>query len=447
VSSEILQTTLTESAVRQISAQKSEPEWLLEKRLSAWKFAQTVEMPDWSRGIRGWWNSAVKELDINTLLPYAPARNAMPQLDKVVVLDEDENEIEEPVAGTIIQYNSEVVKIELSAEAQRAGVILTSLDKAVQEHPELVQKYFMNTNIKPEETKITALHAAFWSGGVFLYAPKDTKLEHPFRFIYYTDVAGLATFSHTLIVTEANCEIKVLEEHRSNGSESDQQGMDSNVVEIFTGANSVTEYYNPQEWGENISNFSIKRALIGRNGLNRWFIGLVGSETTRMNLEGICVAEGARTEMTGAFCPNHHQHFDVKTISKHTSTRTTGDALIKAALNDASHYGFQGVIRVDKPGKFTDSFLQSHILYLSGDSKADAMPSLDVEANDVRCMHGQTIGMVNEDQLYYLQTRGLSRAEATHLIVTGFFAPVVERIPLESVRQRLREAIDRKMGF
>lgn len=447
MSSDTLQNLLTETTLMELSAAKNEPEWMREKRLAAWRLAETLPMPDWTRGIRGWWNSTVKELDINTLVPFAPAGDTPPQLDKVVILDIDENELEEPVAGTIIQYNSEVIKVELSEAAQAAGVIFCSLDQAVQQHPELVQKYFMTTNVKAEETKITAMHAAWWSGGAFLYAPKGTVLEHPFRVIYYTDVPGLATYSHTLIVTEANCQVKVLDEHRSDGSETDQQGMDSNVVEIFTGSNSITEYYNPQEWGENISNFSVKRALIGRSAINRWFIGLVGSETTRMNLEGICVAEGARSEMVGAFCPNHEQHFDVKTITKHSALHTNGDCLMKAALNDASHYGFQGVIRVDKTGKFTDSFLASNVLYLGADSKADAMPSLDVEANDVRCAHGQTIGMVDEGMIFYLQSRGLNREEAVHLIVTGFFAPVVERIPLESVRQRLRTAIDHKMGF
>ncbi len=447
MSSPVAEGLLTLEAVEKLSLAKHEPDWMLAKRREAWTLFESLPTPDWTRGIRGWWHSAVKQLDINTLQPYTPAGNALPELDSFNVAEEgDEVEmVTEVLAGIIVQYNSEVVRIELSVEATAAGVIFTSLDEAVQKHPELVQQYFMSSNVKAEENKFTALHAALWSGGAFLYVPDKVEITAPFRIVFYTDVPQAALFSHVVVVTGAGSKAKVIEEQLSN-DEVGGQIMDANIVETFVGKDSTLEFYNPQEWGTNVNNFSTKRALLSNNSLNRWIVALFGSDETRLDLESITQGEGARAETIGAIFPTGDQHHDLKTTTRHSVPHTNGDALFKAALRDRGQYGFQGKIRVDKNGKFTKSVLGDHVLFLSEESKADALPSLDVDANDVQCAHGQTIGMVDDNQIFYLQTRGLSRDEAISTIVSGFFEQVTDRVPLASVRERLRRSLARKMA-
>jgi Fe-S cluster assembly protein SufD len=269
-------------------------------------------------------------------------------------------------------------------------------------------------------------------------------LETPFRVVFYCDTPEAALFSHVLVVAEPYSKVKVVED-QVGAPDVTGQSFDANVVEVFARNGAQVEYYNPQSWGENIINYSTKRALLKNDSKNRWVVAILGSDETRLDLESVTIGEGAHAETVGAIFPTHEQHHDLKVTTRHTVAHTTGDALFKAALRDKGQYGFQGKIRVDKPGKHTDSFLADHVLFLSEDSKADALPSLDVDANDVRCAHGQTIGMVDEQAIYYLQTRGLSREEAVTLIVAGFFEAVIDRIPLASVRNRLEEIIQSKL--
>ncbi|MEI7556940.1 Fe-S cluster assembly protein SufD [Candidatus Chlorohelix sp.] len=450
MTSPVIESFLTLEAVEKLSASKQEPEWMLEKRREALKLYDALPLPDWTRGIRGWWTSNLKELRLESLKPFTPAGANLPNLNldgNVTIEDEEEGEtreIVEQTAGVIVQYNSEVVQVELSEEAAAQGVIFCSLDEAVQKHPALVHEYFMTSNVKPDDNKFAALHAALWSGGAFLYVPKNVIIDAPFRVVFYADTANSAIFSHVLVVAEPYSQVKIIEEQLS-ASNLKEQALDANIVEVFVATGAKVEFYNPQEWGENFFNYSTKRALLKKDSIHRWILAVMGSEETRLDVESVTLGEGAHAESVGAIFPNHEQHLDLKVVMRHSVPNTSGDALFKAALLDKGQYGFQGKIRVDKLGRNTDSFLSDHVLFLSEDSKADALPSLDVDANDVRCAHGQTIGMVDEQAIFYLQSRGLSREEAVGLIVQGFFEQVTNRIPLASVRQRMKEIVSRKI--
>ncbi len=430
---------LSLAAVEKLSAAKSEPTWLLEKRRQGWGLFERLPTPDWTRGIRGWWSSPMKGLDFDSLKPYAAAGAVAPTFD----FNNAEYGEGNP-SGTLIQHNSEVIKAELSEEAKAAGVWFGSLDQAVREKPELVQQYFMTRCVPIDEDRITALHAALWSGGAFLYVPKNVILTAPFQAFFYADEPGLAFFSHTLVVVEKNSSIKIIEEHISPDSET--VSLDGGVVEIFVGSGAKAEYYNPQEWGEGFINYTTKRAMIANDGFHRWVVATLGSSSSWLNVESVLEGQGAQAETTGLSFSTGKQHFDVKTRSLHAAPHTNANSLFKAVLDDASQTGFQGAIRVLKPGQNTDSFLEDHTLFLSEASKADALPSLDVDANDVRCSHGATIGMIDAEQIFYLQSRGLDRQQAEKMIVAGFFEDVIARIPLESVRDRMRESIDAKQG-
>ena len=432
---------LSLAAVEQISSQHGEPDWLRQKRQTAWRHFEELPTPDWSRGIRGWWNASMKDFSFEALQSYKA-------LNEETLPDFALNATDDVVpAGLLVQHNSQVVKVELSDEAKQAGVVFCSLETAVQTHPELVEQYFMTKCVTIDENRFTAAHAALWTGGLFLYVPKDVQIEKPFRAIFYADQPGLAIFTHTLVLTERNARVRLLEEHLSNGQASDAVMLDSGVTEIFVGENAKVEYFNPQEYGENVTNFSVKRAMVGKNGTQSWTVATLGSAVSRLTLESFMVGEGSHTEMNGLSFSTGKQNFDMQTRTLHRASHTSANAVFKAALDDESQLGFRGAIRTEKGAQFTDSFLQDHTLYLSEDSRADVMPSLDVDANDVRCSHGATIGMIDKDQIFYLQSRGLSKAQAEEMIVAGFFEEVIQRVPLESVRERLRQSLEAKMHF
>jgi len=429
---------LNRAAVENISAERQEPQWLREKRAAAWQSFETLPTPDWTRGIRGWWNGSLKNFTVENFLPYAPAGSNLPDLDL-------NNSEDGSTAGSLVQYNSQVVQVELSEEARNQGVIFCSLEEAVRTHPEIVQNYFMTRCVPADENRFTAVHAALWTGGAFLFVPKNVVIDAPFRVVFYTDQTGLALFSHTLIVTETGARVRLVEEHRSDGQATDEKSFDSNVTEIFVGENARVEYYNPQEYGENITHFSVKRSLIGTYGQQNWMVATLGSDITRLTLESILAGQNSHTEMTGLSFSVNQQNFDIAAKSLHEVPHTSANALFKAVLDDDSQLGFRGAIRAIKGAQMTDSFLEDHTLYLSENSKADVLPSLDVDANDVRCSHGATIGMIDQDQIFYLMTRGLSQPQAQEMIVSGFFEGVIARVPLESVKQRLRQSIEAKL--
>ncbi len=433
-----LETRISREAVERLSTERGEPHWLLEKRLAGWAAFETLPTPDWTRGIRGWWNATIRDLDFEALSPFAAAGAVLPDLGL-------SNQGEDAPAGTLVQYNSQALPVTLSDEAKAAGVVLSSLEDAVKTHPEILQKYFMTRCVEVEESRFTALHAALWTGGVFLYVPKNVKLDAPFRSVFYSDVNGLALFTHTLVVAERGAKVRLLEDHRSTGSEADPTSFDSGITEIFLGEGAQVEYYNPQEYGLNVSNFSIKRAMVGKDALHRWVIATLGSEVTRLTLDSIMEGERSHADATGISFSTGKQNFDISARTLHSVSHTSANSIFKAALDDQSQLGFRGAIRTLKGAQQTDSFLNDHTLYLSEDSKADVMPSLDVDANDVRCAHGASIGMIDEDQIFYLMSRGLPRLEAEQMIVAGFFEEGIERIPLESVQERLRASIEAKL--
>lgn len=426
---------LSWEAAAQLSQDHNEPEWLREKRRAGWEAFLSLPTPDWTRGIRGWWNGTLKPLNFNELLPFTPAGPG--ELPATLGL----NNPKDLSAGLIVQHNSQTVRLELSETARSQGVVLSSLEEAVKTHPEIVRQYFMTRCVPVDEDRFTAVHAAFWSGGVFLYVPANVVVEQPFRSIFYTDQTQAAMFTHTLIVTEANAKVRLIEEHHSNGQAGDPSVLDSGVTEIFVGEGSNVEYYNPQEYGENVSTIAVKRSMIGKYGVQRWIVATLGGDDSRLTLESVLEGEGAHSETTGLAFSIHKQHFDTQFRQLHVTPHTTANSVFKQVLNDDAQLGFRGGIRTLKKAQHTDSFLQVHTLYLNDASKADILPYLDVDANDVRCAHGATTGMIDKDQIFYLQSRGLSWREAEEMIVAGFFEEGIQRIPLESVQERLRESI------
>lgn len=430
----------TREAVEELSALKNEPQWMRSRRLEAYDTYATMPLPPTSQ--EEWRRTDVSKLQLDGYATYAAAPHTSEREALPAELRPSENASER--AGLLVQYNSINTIRELHEELHAKGVIVSDLDSAVRDHPELVQRYFMTEAIPAHYNKFTALHAAFWSGGTFIYVPKDVEVELPIQGILYADAPGLSLFGHTLLVAEENSRVTYIEETSSPAG--DEAGFSSAVTELFLARGAQVRYVSMQELAPRTVSFSAQRALLSQDANLNWLVVSVGSSFTKSNVEAHLRAPGANAEMLGLYFGNEQQFIDHHTAQEHMAPNTTSDLLYKGVVTDQAYSIFSGMIRVHEGAQKTDAYQTNRNLLLSDDAQAHSIPNLEIGANDVRCSHGATIAPIDEDEVFYLQSRGIGRPEATKIIVDGFFEPILIRIPSESIQERLRDFIDRKMG-
>jgi len=429
-------------AVVELSRQKGEPEWMLQKRLQAWETYENTPAPLGQRSDLGTLRT-LANFKFQQLHPYVPSA-ADATLSAVV-----ENSLKEALvdqrSGWLVQHNGSVVRSELSRELKDQGVILTDLDTAVREHPELVQKYFMTECVAANSSKYTALHAAFWSGGFFLYVPQGVQIEAPILAQVWVDASSSAAFSHTLIVAEQESSVRFVEEYNSNVPE-DQVALLSDAVEIYARSVASVEFSNLQELGQNVWNISNKNAVHENDSSVTFVMAELGSKLTHSTVGAGLKGNGSAGELVGVFFTDHDQRMAINTLSDHIGLSTNAETLVKGVLTDESRVEFNGMIRVRPRAQQTASFLSAHGLLLSKKARGEFIPGLEIGANEVSASHGATSGQIDEEQLFYLMVRGIPQPEAERIIVQGFFEPVLQRIPLENMRIRLRRGIVRRMS-
>ncbi|MEO8953545.1 MAG: Fe-S cluster assembly protein SufD [Ktedonobacteraceae bacterium] len=433
---------LSRDAVVELSRQKGEPEWMLQKRLHAWDVYESMPAPLGRRGDLGTLRT-VANYNFQELNPYVPASG------NGALSVEIEQSLKEALvdarAGLLVQRNASVVRAELDPELQQQGVILTDLDSAVRDYPELVQQYFMTTCVPVESNKYTAMHAAFWSGGAFLYIPKGVEIAEPILTQIWLDVPTSATFAHTLIIAEELSSVRYVNEYNSSVA-GEQPAFLNDVVEVFARNAARVEFSNMQDLGQNVWNVTNKNAVHEKDGSVTWVMADLGSKVTLANIGASLRGNGSVAELVGVFFADHDQRFSMNTLSDHNAIATNAETLVKGVLTDKSRVEFQGMIRVQPKAQQTASFLSDHTLLLSSECRAESIPGLEIGANEVSASHGATTGQIDEEQLFYLMVRGIARAEAERIIVQGFFEPVLQRVPLENLRIRLRRSIVRRMS-
>ncbi len=436
---------ISRAAVEQLSAQLGEPAWLREARLAAFTVYESLPLPNWNRGIGNWWTT-----DISAVKPENLHLYHTPGGESAV---RDAFSTQEEHAGLIVTRNAGAVSSHLREDLAAKGVIFTDLVTAVREHSDLVRKH-LSQGIAAGTDKFTALNAALWNGGLFLYVPRGVAVDLPLHSLVALDGTGGITLHHTLIVAEAGSEVRLVEEFRSAGGDGlspvrhgdgGGQAVYSGVLEVALGSDSKVEYFTIENWGPEVYTFNQRRADVGQNARMHWVFGLLGGRINHSHVDTELVGRGAETQTRGIYFPHGDQLFDLTTLTHHVGDHCTGDILFKGALRDTSRAGFAGMIRVEPSGQQTNSYLSDHILFLSDQAKADSVPGLEILADDVRCSHGATIGMIDEDQVFYLMSRALSRVEAEKLIVGGFFEQVLQEMPLESMRELVRDQIQRKV--
>jgi Fe-S cluster assembly protein SufD len=428
---------LTREMIEQLSASKHEPAWLLNARLTAWELYDTLPMPSmqseaWRRTdyttIR--WEQASKLINGSAAgLEAIPAENLAPLIG-------------EAQGGLIAAVDGRIVHSELSDALKAQGVIFCDFETAVREHEALFRKHLMTTAVHPNEDKFAALHAALWTHGVFLYVPRGKAVELPLHSVFYNTTSGL-TLGHVLVVLEEGAQVTYLHEYLS--AEAPEHMAYVGMTELILGERANLRYVALQDWARNANDIRHERARVAAGAQLDWIIGTMGGRFVKQFAEIELDGEGAFGRMSGLFFADAHQFFDHDTQQNHNAPHTTSDLLFKGALKDEARTVWQGMIKVLPHAQKTDGFQANRNLVLSPHARADSIPGLEIEANDVRCTHAATVGRLEDEPIFYLMSRGMTRQDAERLIVAGFFDPIMQRIPFEEVRARLTAHIEEKL--
>ncbi len=419
-------------AIEQISARNDEPVWLLQHRLKASRLYGDMLLPtgqeeEWRRvDLRA---ANVDGLDLSAGPSDATASATLHD--------------EEGYGGQIVQQDGLTLRRRLSREIERQGVIFTDLHAAAREQPDLFRANFMTEAVQPIVWKLVALHAALWKGGVFLHVPAGANITVPL----HARVGGSdaeAIFPHTLIVAEEGSSATLVEEQVSD--ESGRHKFSSGVVEILVRRGAGVRYVGVQDWSRNANAFATIRAIVDEEGYLE--LGLIGTggRTTKTNVEVILSAPGATASIAGLFLASGEQQMSYATLQDHRARNTTSDLLLKSAIKDSALLVWNGLTRIRKGAGESDANQTSRNLLLGENARVAPIPVLEIEAHDVaRCSHGVTVSSVDEDQLYYMMSRGLSRQEATEAIVDGFFRQGLERLSLVRAYDFVGRLLERRL--
>ena len=309
-------------------------------------------------------------------------------------------------------------------------MILQDLDQAAVEHPELVEPH-LHRLVPTDRTKFAALHGAFRTGGTFLYVPDGVRVDLPLQTLTWLDADGAAVFPHTLIVTGTNAEVTFIDRTASPDL---TRAFSDAIAEIVVGDGAHVRYVSIQEWGAGVTHLGVVRPEVGRDAEVRTLAIGFGADLARVENEVVLGQPGGFSEQLGIFFADGRQHFDHRSIQDHVAPNCSSDLLYKGALRDESRAVYSGWVHVRPDAQKTDAMQTSRNIVLSEHAKADAIPNLEIEANDVKCGHAASVGPVDEDTVFYLTSRGIPRGEAERLIVSGFFQEVLDRVRIDQVR-------------
>jgi Fe-S cluster assembly protein SufD len=411
------------------------PDWFREQQRVAWSRFESLPHP--TRKDQPWRFSNVDLLDIEAFKSAPP-------------LSEDDRKnllkysigLDQFAARMVFANNQLIERDVVSEDLKKRGVIFQPLERAMVEHADLFQKYFMSTEARLGSAKFAALHQAFVSSGTFIFVPRGVEIEEPIEIFHLLRHDNMSIFPHLLLVTDELAGVTVIEHFRSCSRNA--PGFACGVNDLIAGPGAKVTYVCAQEWGKNVIALQMNSTTVD-HGASAISLNLnVGARYARFEGLSRLIGEGARSDMLAASVATNEQEFDSRTLQDHVSPHTVSDLLYKNALDDKARCTFGGLIRVEPHAHFTDAYQKVRNLLLSDDSEANSMPGLEILADNVRCTHGATSGQVNEDEMFYLRSRGIPPKIAQRLIVTGFLNEIIQRLDQPRIGEHLSCLIQRK---
>jgi len=358
---------------------------------------------------------------------------------KTLLADETE------YGGSIEHVNGQTTQSTINDEITARGVLFGDLLTLLTENRELLEPYFMKQAVKPDADRFSAWHAAFWTSGTLLYVPKGVEVDLPLHSLIAHSVDGIADFGHTLIILEDEAKATLLEETTS--ADDSFSGLHVGCVELIVGRYANLRYVQLQNWNQNTWHLAHQAGNVESEGNLQWTVVGLGSKLSHIHQDINLNGRAATAEVNGVTFASDRQKISYYTQQHHKAQGTHSDLLYKEVLRDESRVIWRGMIKVDEAAQQTDGYQRSDALMLSADARCDSIPGLEIEADDVRCTHGATTGRVDEEQIFYAQSRGIMENEAMHMIVEGFFQQVYDRIPIEVVRETLSRTVQKKLGI
>ncbi|MBK8046453.1 MAG: Fe-S cluster assembly protein SufD [Anaerolineales bacterium] len=410
---------------------------MLAFRLAAWQQFESMPWP--TSTDEDWRRTRLTGFNLTKFKPFAVSSGRKSKAELAGLIQDELAEMDS--SASMVFEDGSLRFSQANVDLGQSGIIFTDLESAVREHPELVQQYFMTQAVKPGHNKFTALHAALWDSGALIYVPANVRATLPLQIILNQMSAGVGGYHHTLLVAERGAEITVVDDLLGA-----QDGLQASVVELIIGDSAVVRYMNLQDFDHTAWNFLTGRAVMGRDADLRWIQVSWGSKLTKAYLDVELAGQGGHAELLGIYFPIGNQHIDHQTLQIHRAPHCFSDLLFNGALKDKAQSVYMGIIQVLKGAQKTDAYQRNGNLILDPTARADSIPGLEIQADDVRCTHGATAAQVEEEYVFYLMARGLSRAQAEHMIVQGFFQAVIDRVPVESVQHKLERVIERKIG-
>lgn len=417
-----------------------EPEWMLTRRRHAAQVAASMAFP--SREDELWRRTDFGSLAIEGLSVVAapPRARNVDDLPPPVI---ERLAGEAAHAALIVQRDGDVVLEQTHPVLQKQGVVVCSMERAIREHQPLLEAHF-GALLATDYDRWVAIGEALRTGGVFVHVPKGVQAEVPVRLFHWLDGGNRLVAPRSVIAVSEQGSVTVIEELLSETAEDPSLYLGG--AEVSVGRGGKLTYASIQDWSRNVVHYGNARAEVAADAELQWVQVVVGSRVTKQHTWYNLAGSGAQAFVNGFMFGDQRQHFHLHTLQRHLAPHCTSDLLIKGCLKDRARSVYQGLIQVAEGAQRTDAYQANRNLLLSDQARADSIPGLEILANDVRCTHGATLGHVDPEHLYYLMARGLPRSDAQRLIVEAFFEPVIERIPLETVRERLRAEIARKIG-
>jgi Fe-S cluster assembly protein SufD len=407
---------------------------LAERRQAALEAYEREPVPTWRRS--GFWTTTLRHLRLDELEPRRYEPGEIPEVARDALGDEE-------LAGLIVQRGASTVHAELSPEAADQGVLLMPLERAWEEHTELVQEWY-GRRFSHEEGKFAAATAALWTGGAFLHVPKEVKLEKPIQVVYVIDEPGTAQYAYTLGVVEQFAEVSIREYCLAPDFEG--QALHAGAFELFCRAGAQVKLAHFQDWGRGeVYDISTKRVEIARDAFASWVPLHLGGHLTKQQLDIVTAEQGSDMRHNGLYFTEADEHLDLFTTDLHEQGKTGGDTVFKGALTGESRASYEGLIHIVKDAQDTHTYLQTHSMLLSPKAKGDAIPSLIVETDNVSASHGGTVGEIDDELVYYMMTRGIPRRQAVQVLVEGYFEEVVQRLDDPALEALVRERISAKL--
>lgn len=409
------------------------PAWFRARSEAAWREFETLPVP----GIKDehWRYSNAKRIPLDTLVNAAPASTADVKraIEGSIGLKE--------TAARLIFVNDQLVQSDVSALA--AGIVCETFADALSKHGELLQTHFMKREMELGSKKFASLHLAMVQAGVVIHVPRGVTLAQPVEIFHWAAGANTAIFPHTLIVTEDNAELIVIDHYRSLD---DVAGLSCAVADLVGGAGSRVTYVACQEMGDHAQAMHLSSTAAARDAQMKSFQIQLGADFSRSESVSDLVGAGSRSDMLSVSLPLGEQVVDQRTLQKHKAPHATSDLLYKNALYDKTRTIFSGLIIVDEGAHYTDAYQTCRNLLNSEEAEANAMPGLEINADQVKCSHGATSGPVSKDELFYLKARGIPESEARKLIVLGFVEDTVKRLGNDAVEAMVCERIEEKFA-